>query len=118
MSLRASDLLRIAPNLPATSKGVLQGIVERMNDPEIHVPGLPPLPPIVGDIPPIVRDAVVAFLGKFDIEFYQTVGVRLTSAGVAVGGMGAKLTETLNVKNPTPNIKIIPVFELGASQKD
>lgn len=114
--IRASDLLRLAPNLPQTTQTILTGLVSNLNDPMIHMPGLPLLPPFPkGEIPAPIRDAIVAMMGDVEFEFYQTAGVKLTIKGQSVGGLGANISEILNLKNPAPNIKVTPVFEMGTS---
>lgn len=114
--ITASTLISLLPNLPATTRGILDTLVKQGN-PELHIPGLPPLPPFPGQVPEALRQAIVAALGDFEFEFHQTLGVRITKGGAALGGVGVKITESLNVRNPAPNVRIVPVLELG-SPKD
>jgi len=114
--INASTLLKLVPNLPGTTQSILQLLVTQGGNPEIHIPGLPSMPSIPAEIPEAVKHALVAALGDFDFEFYQTLGVKVYRKGVPLGGVGAKVTETLNVKNPAPNVRIVPVLELGSSK--
>ncbi len=111
--IAASNLLKVIPNLPPHATETLQHLVDKMGDPEIHIPGLPSLPSI-GEIAGPVKDAVLAVLGRFTIEFFQTAGVRISLNGTPLGGVGGKVTETLNGKAGTLPLKVVPILELGA----
>lgn len=112
--ITASTLLTLIPNLPATTRGILDTLVKQAGNPEIHIPGLPSLPPLPSQVPDAVRAAVVAALGDFEFEFYQTLGVRVAKGGAPLGGVGVRVSEGVNVKSPAPNVRIVPVLELGA----
>jgi hypothetical protein len=115
--INASTLLKLFPNLPGTTQSILQLMVTQAGNPELHIPGLPSMPTIPAEIPEAVKQVLVAALGDFDFEFYQTLGVKVSRKGVPLGGVGAKVIETLNVKNPAPNVRIIPVLELGSPKE-
>lgn len=115
--INASALLQLVPNLPPNAKETLTRMVAAGHDAEVHIAGLPSLPPFPSKIPEAVKAAVVAALSKFDVEFYQTMGFRISLNGQHLGGGGAKLTETLNVGNPIPNVKLIPMVEIGAPKE-
>lgn len=108
--ITASTLLLALPNLPDTAKDILQRMAKH-GDPELHLPGL--LPPLPSGGPALA--AALEVLGQFDLEFYQSIGIRihLKDNPASLGGAGAKLSEKLNVKNPVPNVKITPVLEFG-----
>lgn len=116
--ITASTLLKLYPSLPGTTKNILGLLVTQGGDPEFNMPGLPSLPSMPQVLSPAVTAALQAALADFELEFYQTVGVKFSRKGVPFGGVGAKVTETLSLKDPKPNVKVVPVFELGGGRGD
>lgn len=111
--IRVSDLLRVL-DLPPGSTGILTQIAERLGgDFEMDIPGMPPIPAHLPEIPAPLKAAAKAALGKCQFEFYQTVGMRVNFGGVSIGGIGARLSETLTPPSATPAIKITPVLEFA-----
>ena len=105
---RPSTLLKMLPNLPPTTQSILQTLADHGNP---LLPGLPP-PPVA--ITEGAKQLLLAVLEDFDFEFFQDVGVKVSRKGVALGTVGARLTENLNIKHPVPNVHVMPMLELGA----
>lgn len=111
-----SKLLHIIPNLPVASKNILTQLVQA-GDAEFHIPGVPDIAPSQWGKASValVRKA----LENFEFEFFQTMGVKVQVKGRPSGSehtlvtVGASVTETLDVSNPVPNVKIVPVLKIG-----
>ena len=106
--ITASTLLSALPNLSPAAKEVLG----KLGNAELHIPGFPSIPNLPGALPPAVQQALVAALGSFSVELYQTVGVRVSKDGQPLGSVGVKITEGLTAAGPV-GVTVTPVLELG-----